>query len=91
MCKSKNALLVLKLVHLLIESLIFLNSLRLEEYTMCSNASSLSFEPTAYSKVSMIFLSSLSEYDFKYGSKTSDMQPLNLIKGGAGFGIYIFY
>jgi hypothetical protein len=54
---------------------------------MCSNASSLSFEPTACSNVSMIFLSSLSEYDFKYGSKTSDMQPLNLIKGGAGFGI----
>lgn len=69
----------------------FLKSLRLDEYTMCSKASSLSFAPTAYSKVSIIFLSSLSEYDFKYGSKTSDMQPLNLIRGGAGLGINKFY
>jgi hypothetical protein len=90
-CKSKNALLVLKLVHLLIESFIFLKSLRLDEYTTCSKVSSLSLIPTAYSNVSIIFLSSLSEYDFKYGSKTSDIQPLNLIRGGAGFGIKGFY
>jgi hypothetical protein len=78
-------------MHLLIESLMFLKSLRLDEYTICSNDSSLSFTRTACSKASIIFLSSLSEYDFKYGSKTSEMQPLNLINGGASLGINEFY
>lgn len=74
--KSKSALLVLKLVHLLIESLIFLNRRRLDEYTLWSSTSNLSFMPTQPSIVSMILRSSLSEYDLRYGSNTSDMHPL---------------
>ena len=66
----------------------FLKSLRLEEYTVCSKFSSLSFAPTTYSNVSIIFLSSLSEYDLRYGSNTSDMHPLNLINGAVAFYIY---
>jgi hypothetical protein len=60
-CKSKSALLLLKLVHLLIESFMFLNSFKLDEYIGYSITSNLSFGPTTDSSNSFIFFSSLSE------------------------------
>ena len=73
-----KALEVEKEVHLLMESLIDLKSRREEEYIVWSKTSNLSLIPTTFSIWSLIFFSSFSEYDLRYGSKTSDRAPVNL-------------